>query len=272
MKRIGVFDSGLGGLSVAARILDQLPDERIIYFADNAHVPYGERQLEEIREFATAISGFLIERGAKAIVMACNMSSAVALDSVRELYPDTPVLGVIRPGARAAVRKSNGGAIGVLATTGTVKSGAYTKSIQALDPAMRVIEQPCPKFVPLVESGRAETKEAEVAASEYAGPLIDAGISTAILGCTHYPFLRKAIALSFGPNVTIIDPSEETVEELQKLLCERGLEAEDAPGEHLFYTSGEQQNFAELGSRFLGRPIETVERAVWGVDLGKVLV
>lgn len=273
---IGIFDSGLGGLSVAAQVLRQLPNERIVYFADNAHVPYGERPLEEIQEFALGITGFLLEKGAKAVVMACNMSSAVALDAARKHYPDTPILGVIEPGAMAAVRHpgsqlsalSTQLRIGVLATTGTVKSEAYVRAIQRLDPSAQVVQQACPKFVPLVESGQADSEEAEAAACTYVAPLRSAGCSTIILGCTHYPFLRRAIQAAAGSDVTIVDPAEETVQALSNTLIERGMAGDGLDTPHEFYTSGDTGGFADLGSRFLGRPIGSVETATWGIDLG----
>lgn len=260
---IGVFDSGLGGLSVARHILEKLPNERIVYFADSARVPYGERPLEQIQEFALAIVGFLISKGAKAIVMACNMSSAVALDISRRAYPNVPILGVIGPGARAAVDACNGAPIGVLATTGTIKSGAYEKSVAQLDPAVPVFGQACPKFVPLVESGQAESEEAEAAACTYVAPLLSEGCRTLVLGCTHYPFLRKQIAAAAGAGVAIVDPAEETVRVLGNSLVEHGLASEGPDSNHEFYASGDTEGFATLGSAFLGRRIESVEHMEW---------
>ena len=261
---IGVFDSGLGGLSVAAQILQSLPNERIIYFADNAHVPYGERPLEQIREFALEICGFLIEKGAKAIVMACNMSSAVALDATRERYPDIPILGVIEPGAKAAVSLSNGKPIGILATTGTVKSEAYIRAISRYDSSIQIFQQACPQFVPLVESGKADSEEAEEAAYSYVNPLLDEGCRTIVLGCTHYPFLRKAIQSAAGSDVTIVDPAEETVKTLGNMLIEANILSDKLESTHVFYTSGETDGFASLGSAFLGKPMDAVESVTWG--------
>ncbi|HPP76543.1 MAG TPA: glutamate racemase [Armatimonadota bacterium] len=263
---IGMFDSGLGGLTVAGELLRQLPNESIIYFADTAHVPYGERPLAEIEEFALGITQFLIEQGAKAVVMACNMSSAAALSSARETFPDIPILGVIGPGSRAAVG-SGAKSIGVLATTGTVKSGAYSRIIKELNPDCEVLEQPCPPFVPLVEAGLAESEEAEVAVRSCVEPLLANGIQAVVLGCTHYPFLRPAIGRT-APNVQIIDPAEETVRELHNILEERGITAHnDEAAEHIFYASGDMDGFARLGSSFLGKDINHVRHAQWGVDL-----
>ncbi len=263
---IGVFDSGLGGLTVAGELMRRLPNEKIVYFADSAHVPYGERPLHEIEEFALGITQFLLGCGAKVVIMACNMSSAVALDAARAAFPQVPILGMIEPGSRAAV--SNGGSVvGVLATTGTVKSGAYSRTILALDPRIKVIEQPCPAFVPLVESGMTDSEEAEIAARSCVGPLISGGADTLVLGCTHYPFLRPMIERA-APEATIVDPAEETVRALAKILKDTSAEAsENKPGEHRFFTSGDAEGFARLGSRLLGREIPRVEHAQWGRDL-----
>lgn len=257
---IGVFDSGLGGLSVAARIMQRLPNERIVYFADTAHVPYGERPLDEIRGFALGIVGFLIGKGAKAVVMACNMSSAVALDAARAAYPGIPILGVIEPGARAAVSIANGAPIGVLATTGTTKSEAYVRAVARLDGSIRVIGQACPKFVPLVESGLADSEEAEAAARTYVKPLLAKGCKTIVLGCTHYPFLRGPIQSAAGADAIIVDPAEETVSALENILLERGIVSERLDSAHEFYASGDASGFAALGSAFLGRQIASVEQ------------
>lgn len=268
---VGIFDSGLGGLSVAAEVLRTLPCESIVYFADNAHVPYGERPLEEIRDFALDITGFLVGRGAKAVVMACNMSSAVALDEARERYASTPILGVIEPGARAAVDVSRDDPIGVLATTGTVRSEAYVRAIRRLDPSRQVVQQACPRFVPLVESGKADSEEAEAAACTYVTPLVSAGCRTIILGCTHYPYLRRAVRAAAGAGVRIIDPAQETVRVLHNTLSERRAISDSACPGHTFYASGDAAAFAELGSLFLGRRIESVQRVSWGADLGAAL-
>jgi glutamate racemase len=247
-------------------MLRRLPNEKIVYFADSAHVPYGERPLHEIEEFALGITQFLIDQGAKAVVMACNMSSAVALDAARAAFPQIPILGVIEPGSRAAV--SNGSrVIGVLATTGTVKSGAYSRTILTLAPRVKVYEQPCPAFVPLVESGMTDSEEAEIAARSCVMPLMSAGTDTLVLGCTHYPFLRKMIERA-APEAAIIDPAEETVRALDKILKDNAMQAgSDEPGEHRFFSSGDPEGFARLGSRLLGREIAKAEHAGWGVDL-----
>lgn len=258
---IGVFDSGVGGLSVAGEILRRLPAESVLYFADTAHVPYGGRPLEEVRGFALGICDFLVSQGAKMIVMACNISSAVALPEARRRYPDVPMLGVIQPGAAAAVA-TGARRIGVLATQGTVRSGAYTREIAALEPAADVVEVPCPLFVPLVESGDTEGPAALAAAREYLAPLADAGCQAVILGCTHYPFLLPAlrrVAADLFPSggaPAFVDPAQETTREVGCLLAKAAIAAPAGSSPtHRYYASGDPAHFAEQGSLFLGSPI-----------------
>jgi glutamate racemase len=253
---------------VAARILEFLPKERIIYFADSAHVPYGERPLDEIREFALGITEFLVEKGAKAVVMACNMSSAVALDTARERFPDIPMLGMIVPGSRAAIKAAGTRPIGVLATTGTVNSGAYERVITQIDPQRRVVSQACPAFVPLVESGQAGSEEAEAAACTYVAPLRSARCGTIVLGCTHYPFVRRAIESAVEPDVRIVDPAIEVTRELGKVLIALGIASSRQAMPSEFYASRDAEIFADMGSLLLGSCIDHVSRAEWGVDLG----
>lgn len=250
---IGVFDSGVGGLTVARRILEYLPGERIVYVADQAHVPYGGRDLAEVRRFACGISAALVEAGCKAIVMACNISSAVALDAVRAEFSGLPVLGVIAPGAQAAAAHSVARRIGVLATTGTVKSGAYTRRLHALDQDFQVTEVACPAFVPLVEAGEENTDAAVLAAQEYLAPLRYADVDTIILGCTHYPFLLPVLQGVWN-SPCYIDPAEHTALELKRLLCLADLTALPASGaepRHLLTTTGEVTSFREHLIRFL---------------------
>ncbi|MCL6629545.1 MAG: glutamate racemase [Armatimonadetes bacterium] len=268
---IGIFDSGLGGLTVAKQIMKRLPYERIAYLGDQIHVPYGERSADEIRSFALGITEFLIRQNAKLVIMACNMSSATALEEARELFPQIPILGVIEAGARSAVSRAQCGPIGVLATTGTVSTRAYTKTLQKLLPNIEVIEQPCPKFVPLVEAGKFDSPEAEMAVIEYTEPLLSAGCRTIILGCTHYPFLTDTIRRVVGPDVTIVDPAEETAAEAEQILLQSGITT--VPGEnpeHTYYTTGSPERFAEHGSRFLGCTVENICKVSWESDLGAI--
>lgn len=270
-RPIGIFDSGLGGLTVAKQVLNRLPHESIAYVADQIHVPYGEKSPDEIRSFALGITDFLVRSGAKLIIMACNMSSATALEAASELFPDTPVLGVIEAGARAAARAHEAGPIGVLATRGTVSTRAYTRTLETILPHVTVIEQACPKFVPLVEAGRCDTPEAEEAVREYVEPLMADGCRTFILGCTHYPFLYDTIRRVVGSEAIIIDPADETVVEAENVLLRGGLlEPPHAGPVHRFFTTDQPEAFADLGSRFLGRPVCGVQRISWGLDLGEI--
>ncbi|MDI6827050.1 MAG: glutamate racemase [Armatimonadota bacterium] len=268
---IGVFDSGVGGLTVVKQISQKLPHESIVYLADEAHVPYGERHPHEIISFALGITKFLIERGAKLVVMGCNMSSALALSPARQLFPNTPIIGVIEAGVRAALRISKDGRIGILATTGTVNTHAYRDAILRLNPSALVIEQACPKFVPLVEVGMADSEEAESAAYEYLKPLLSARCSTIILGCTHYPFLIETISRVAGAHVKLIDPAEETVAEAANVLNARGLlDFSDDEPSYTYFTTARTEKFASLGSRFLCRDIQSVFEVNWGKELGVI--
>jgi glutamate racemase len=261
---IGVFDSGVGGLSVARQFLRILPNEELLYFADTAHVPYGGRPLDEVRGFALPICDFLVANGAKMVVMACNISSAVALDAARLQHPDIPIIGVIAPGVQAALRQG-ARRIGVLATQGTVSSGAYTATAHRLDPTVNVVENACPRFVPLVEDGLSESADAIDAARTYLEPLSRASCDTIILGCTHYPFLINALTREAGDlfpadhQPRFVDPAGETVREAGVILADRAIAAPpSATPHHRYCTSGERAKFARQGPIFLGGPADDV--------------
>ena len=245
---IGVFDSGLGGLTVAGEIMRRLPRERILYVADQAHVPYGGRDLSEVRAFAVGISASLINAGCKAVVMACNISSAIALETVQAQHPDVPILGVIHAGASAAASATDSGIVGVLATAGTVQSGAYTRTLHALNPALRVLEVACPQFVPLVEGGQEGSERAQQAACDYLSPLLAANVDTVILGCTHYPYLLPVLR-SAAENLRYINPAQHTVARLQSLLETRGLLAEGQPEAQVLLTARQSETQLSLAAR-----------------------
>lgn len=239
-----------------------LPSESLLYFADTAHVPYGGRPLDEVRGFALSITDYLIRSGAKMVVMACNISSAVALDEARKLYPKTPILGVIVPGVQAAV-KQGGRRLGVLATQGTVSSGAYTRAAANLAPNAVVTEVPCPRFVPLIEAGKTETVEALNAARAYLEPLSRASCDTIILGCTHYPFLINALSheardlFSADCLPRFVDPAQETVREAAAVLADRSAVA--PAGElacHRYFTSADPDAVGDQIEAFLGSRID----------------
>ncbi len=254
VQPVGVFDSGIGGLTVAREIIRQLPAETIIYYGDTAHVPYGSRTVEELREFADTITAFLIARGAKAIVDACNTTSAVALPYLKKKY-SVPIIGVIEPGVTEALRATRNGRIGVIATEATVASNAHEKAIHALAGEVRVFARACPKLVPLVEAGLVSGPEVEAAVAEYVQPLIEAGIDTLILGCTHYPFLAPVIQEVAGPGVTLIDPAAATVRELKQVLAAGGgLRGAHYSKAHSFFVSGDARLFTRVGMQLVGWP------------------
>ena len=226
---IGVFDSGVGGLTVAREIMRQLPNERIVYFGDTARVPYGSKSKETVTRFSRQIVRFLETQQVKAIVVACNTASAYALEDL-EKEVDIPMIGVVKPGARVALSATGNGKIGVVATEATINSGIYSRYIEEHDRSVSVIGKACPLFVPLVEEGLWEDPVTDEIARRYLTELIDSGIDTLILGCTHYPMLRSTVGKIMGEGVTLVNPAYETARELKALLTEHGLESEHRPG------------------------------------------
>lgn len=246
---VGVFDSGLGGLTVVRQICRILPQESILYLADTAHVPYGPRPAEEVRQFALTIMRFLIAQGAKAVVAACNMSSALAVDEARKSF-GVPILGVLESGAQAAVSVWNGGPLGVIATEGTVATGAYPKAIARINPKIEVLQSACPEFVPLVEAGLQNSPQAEDAARCYLAPLINAGCRTIVLGCTHYPLLLPVLQ-KVAPNVTFVDPAEGTAHQLLRTLKSLGMRSTGRP-HHRFLATADPSRLSLGLRRFAG--------------------
>jgi glutamate racemase len=261
---IGVFDSGIGGLTVAREIMRQLPHESIVYFGDTARVPYGPKSPETVRRYSREIAEFLREQGVKAIVVACNTATAHALPALRA-EQTIPVVGVVEPGARAAVRASRGGTIGVIGTVGTIASGAYERAIRALSADADVLSAPCPLFVPLVEEGWLAHEATRLVAHEYLDPLRDRAVDTLVLGCTHYPLLKGVVGEVVGRGVRLIDSAEETAAETGRLLAERGLAAPAGatPG-HRFVASDAPDHFSRMAGRFLGAPLERMETVTLG--------
>lgn len=260
---IGIFDSGLGGLTVAHAIMRQLPAESLVYFGDTARVPYGPKSPDTVRRYSHEIAAYLLEQGVKAIVVACNTATAHALPMLeREL--DVPVIGVVEPGARAAVRASRSGRIGVIATAGTIKSGAYVRAIHAEAPDARVTARACPLFVPLVEEGWINHDATWSVAQEYLAPFVHDEVDTLVLGCTHYPLLKPLIGEIIGRDVRLIDSAEETALDTQRMLAEHSLAATSGEGTYRFVASDDQQQFLTLGQRFFGDTIERVEIRTFG--------
>ncbi|MFA5840166.1 MAG: glutamate racemase [Candidatus Margulisiibacteriota bacterium] len=252
---LGVFDSGVGGLSVLEEIMHKLPHEDVIYLADTARVPYGGRSPEEIVKINQEIIPYLIKKGAKLIVIACGTSSALAYPVLADDYP-VAMVNVIDPGARSAVAATHNGKIGVIATVGTINSNAHRDRITALNPAAEVFAAACPLFVPLIEGGFIESDETRKVAKEYLKPLIEEGIDTLILGCTHFPHLAKVIQSIVGEKVTLINPAEETVVDIKALLKKAGtLSPPTHQAKYDYLVTGSPFQFEELGSRLLNKPI-----------------
>jgi len=259
-KPIGVFDSGIGGMTVVRAIMQHLPHENIVYFGDTARVPYGPKSPQVVREYALQDTDVLLQHDVKLIVIACNTVSAVALDIVQK-RAKLPIIGVILPGAEAAVRASKRKRIGVIGTIGTIYSNAYTNAIRQLDPAVKVIGQPCPLFVPLAEEGWIDHKATELIAKEYLFPLTLEKIDTVVLGCTHYPILRKIIQKVMHNDVMLIDSGDAAAITVKKMLKELHLENESTQRPNMqFFVSDVPHKFAEIGERFLGTTLGKVHR------------
>ncbi len=256
---VGVFDSGIGGLTVVHELIRQLPHESIVYFGDTARVPYGPKSPDTVRRYSREIAAFLTEQDVKAIVIACNTATAHALGTLRSELP-LPVIGVVEPGARAATAATKTGRIGVIGTAGTIKSGAYERAIHALMPDARVTARACPLFVPLVEEGWIDHEATRLVAREYLAPVVAAGHDTLVLGCTHYPLLKPLLRAIVGPNVRLIDSAEETAAEAGRTLADDSLAAPaGAEAEYRFVASDDPDQFLRVGQRFLGGAVENVE-------------
>ena len=248
---LGIFDSGVGGLTVVRAVLDLLPHERVVYFGDTARSPYGPRPLEEIGRFAREITAYLLARDVKLLVVACNSVEVAAIEDLTE-RSGIPVVGVIEPGARAALRATRNGRVGVIGTDATIGSGGYDRAVARLGDA-DLISAACPAFVPFVEGGDTTSEELLEAARGYLRPLIDAGVDTLILGCTHYPLLSGLLQVVMGPDVILISSAEETAKDVYATLTSQGLLSEDeAPPSHEFLCSGDPDSFLALAARFLG--------------------
>lgn len=252
---IGIFDSGIGGLTVFAKIAEALPHESMLYLGDTARVPYGTKSRETVIEYARGCSEVLLDRGVKLLVIACNTASAFAVDILREELP-IPVLGVVEPGARAALRESRTGRIGVIGTPATIGSDIYARTILGMNPEAQVFSQACPLFVPLAEEGWTSGDIAEAVARRYLAPMLDHAIDVLVLGCTHYPLLAATIQSVVGPEVTLVDSASETACDVADLLphpCESG-----HGGEHAFLVTDAPDRFEAAGGAFLGHAIHNI--------------
>jgi glutamate racemase len=257
---IGVFDSGLGGLTVVRSLLDLVPGESILYFGDSGRFPYGPKPRDEVLKYALEIGDLLVEQGARAVVVACNSAAAAALDVLDDRLP-VPVIGVIEPGLRAAARASQSGRVGVIGTVGTVASGAYQRAAAGVDPSLALVCAACPGFVEFVEAGDVDSDQVHVLAERLLEPLRVASIDTLVLGCTHYPLLARTIGDVMGRDVVLVSSAEETAFAVRERLGARRTTARAAGPR--FITSGDPDQFRRLGSRFLGPEVERVEAWSW---------
>jgi glutamate racemase len=259
-RAIGVFDSGVGGLTVLHECLVTLPHEDFVYLGDHARLPYGPRPLAEVRGFAREIGAFLEQQDVKLIVVACNSATSAAMPQLQSEL-SVPVIGVIAPEARAAVQATRNRRVGLLATQATVDAGRYGDLVHALDAGVELHPVACPRLVPLIESDEPYGDETEQAVREYAAPLKGAGVDTVILGCTHYPLIRPLFQRVFGRDVTLVFSAEETAREVSDTLARKRIENDAArTGAYRFLTTGDPPAFREMGRRFLQLPIAEVER------------
>ncbi|TFE31556.1 glutamate racemase [Cohnella luojiensis] len=263
-QAIAVLDSGVGGLTVVKEVMRQLPREKILYFGDTARTPYGPRDAEEVIAFTREIVDYLVQYKPKMIVIACNTATAVALDEIRHMI-DMPIIGVINPGARAAISRTKTGIVGVIGTEGTIKSGAYDLALKRLSPRVKVISRACPSFVPLVEDGNFRSHETFRTVSESLFALRDSAMDCLILGCTHYPFLADSISEAMGPEVILINSAEETAREISAILHENNsLAGRDEVPVHQFFCSGDPRKFQDIAQAWLGEQIR-INPVVWQV-------
>ena len=260
---IGMFDSGVGGLTVARATIDLLPHEDLIYFGDTARCPYGPRPREEVLKFALEIMDSLAEADVKMLVIACNSASSWALDEARTRY-DVPIVGVIHPGVHAAARTTRNGRIGLIGTKATVTSGSYDRALAEVRDDVRMFSYACPRFVEFVERGETASDELVAVAEEYLAPLKADGVDTLILGCTHYPLLSGVIQYVMGDDVVLVSSAKVTANEVYARLRSDGLlNPSRQPGEHRFIASSEEGISSELGRRFLGPEFGRVEHRPW---------
>ncbi len=268
---IGIFDSGVGGLTVLRAVRQRLPGEHLVYLGDTARVPYGNKSQATVERYSIEDAQFLLNRGVKMIVVACNTASALAAPALRSQFPDLPVLGMIGPGARAAVAATKNRRIGVIATAATIGSGAYEQRIRETlmdagdDAQVHIVGRACPLFVPLVEEGETDSTITRLIAAKYLDSLRGEGIDTLVLGCTHYPLLRKVIEETMGPEVTLVDSAEAAAAETAQLLEEKGmLRGEGGQVEEHFYVTDAAQRFHGIAGAFLGHAPEHLALAELG--------
>jgi glutamate racemase len=263
-RPIGVFDSGLGGLTVLRALIDLLPDERIVYFGDTGRFPYGSKPHDDVLKHALEITDVLLTHDVKTLVVACNSATAVALETL-DAQLDLPVIGVIEPGMRSAIRTTRSGRIGVIGTVGTIASGAYQRAAARIDRSVDLTCAACPGFVEFVEAGDVDSDQVHVLAERLLAPIREAGVDTLVLGCTHYPLLARTIADVMGRGVVLVSSADETAFAVRTMLTATDLIARRPPRDrrHIFFTSGPVNTFRTLGARFLGPEVDAVEPWHW---------
>lgn len=259
-RPIGVFDSGVGGLTVVKEMIEMLPNESIIYFGDTARFPYGTKTAAQLQSFVVEIIDFLKEEDVKFIVIACNSASAAALKTAQELF-SIPIIGVIEPSAQGAVQSTRNRRVGIIGTEATIKSKAYEKAIHSFDAGIMIYSQICPRFADFVEEGKVDTLEVKEVAGVYLDSLISAEVDTLVLGCTHYPLLSNLVGDVMGSSVDLISSAVETAKEAKNILTRKDkLRHINKNPTHRFISTGDGEKFLNLGSRFLGREIEIVDK------------
>lgn len=260
-ERIGIFDSGLGGLTVLRSLIDLVPSADLVYFGDTGRFPYGSKGRDEVLKYSIEIADLLVERGAQLLVVACNSAAAAAFDTLVDHLP-IPVVGVIAPGLRAAARATRNGRVGVIGTVGTVASGAYQREAEVLELPLELTCAACPGFVEFVEAGDVDSDQVHVLAERLLEPVRTAGVDTVVLGCTHYPLLARTIGDVMGRDVVLVSSADEIAFEVRELVAPSAVTSATSP-ERLFLTSGDVDTFRELGARFLGPEVRRVESYVW---------
>lgn len=260
-RPIGIFDSGVGGLTVFSEVEKALPKEEIIYFGDTARVPYGTKSKETVTKFSVENVEFLMKHNVKLVLVACNTASSLSLGFLKRCFR-VPIIGVIEPGAKSAVDSTRNNRVGVIGTNATISSGAYEKAVKKISSKIKIYSQGCPLFVPLAEEGWTEENVTQEVASIYLGPLKEKGVDTLILGCTHYPLLKSTIKKVMGSKISLVDSAREVAKEALTLLDASGL-LNDAPGrkKHKFFVSDEPEHFIKLSERFLKRRMTGVKKA-----------
>jgi glutamate racemase len=258
-RPIGVFDSGLGGLTVLKEIIKVLPNENIVYFGDTARVPYGPRSKETIMEYTFQAINFLISKNVKAIVIACNTATARCLKEANEKY-NIPIIGVIEAGARTASYSTKNKIVGVIGTEGTVNSKAYDKEIKKIDNEIKIVSKACPLFVPIIEEGWADTEVAHLTAKEYLKELLEQDIDSLVLGCTHYPILKKTIGDIVGEKIKLVNPAKETAKDLSIILEQQNILRDNTDATYEYYVSDIPEKFISIGQQFIKRDMDDVEK------------